>query len=102
MATALMYKGSSQRLQRHRERGAPRAIPGTAEWMRRKQAQQNRPRPTAAERVLRQRLDTEAHLQAQRAINREGRPPQGEPTVNLPLPAGLRRSPKKTSPARAE
>lgn len=93
-----MYKVAGQRIQKHRERGPIPAPIGSAEWMRRQQAKQQRIRETAAQRDLRQRLDDEVN-QAQRAINREGPPSTDARTVNLPLPAGLRRSPQKRSPA---
>jgi hypothetical protein len=92
-----MYKGLSQRTQRSAERRFRPAVPGTSEWMRQRQAQQNKPRPTASERKLRQRLDDEARInQAQRTI-REGQTSQDVHAL-IPSPAGLRRSPTKRSP----
>mgnify|MGYP001557952558 CR=1 FL=1 len=91
-----MYKQASRRNQQRVERGHRPTIPGTSDWMRQKQAQQNKPRPTASERKLRQRLDDEARTaQAQRAV-REGQTSQDVHAL-IPPPAGLRRSPKKLS-----
>jgi len=97
MATPLMYKGISQRSQRRRDKRTTTLAPrGSAEWMRQQQAIRNRPKASAEERALRERLDDEARVnQAQRAINREGLPPsQDARAVSIPSPAGLRRSPR--------
>jgi len=93
-----VYKNASQRLQKQRERGARAAPRGSAEWMRRQQAKRLHTRETAAQRDLRQRLDTEARNQAQRAVNREGPPSQDARTVKLPPLAGLHRPPTTKRP----
>jgi hypothetical protein len=97
-----VYKIRSQIMQRRQESGGQRLIPGTSEWMRRKQQQRQRPRRTAEEKALQIRLDTEAK-QAQMGVNRSLSP--GESllaplTAPPPGPTLRKGSPRKTATGR--